>query len=129
VRLWLDYDRRYDPPAPVVPVLVSAPGSGRQAAVAALLDSGADCTALPVHLVRALGLPWIDWMQVEGVGARPRRAPVHAVELVVGRRRSLMRVIAIGREPLLGRDWMNGVRALLDGPALALRLDHPNETV
>jgi predicted aspartyl protease len=119
------YDGAYDPPAPVVPVLVSTPGGGRQIATTALLDTGADCTLLPVEIVRALTLPQVDWLRIEAAGGAPLRAPVYAAELVAGQRRSLARVVAFGREPLLGRDWLNRLRVTLDGPALTLSLQAP----
>jgi hypothetical protein len=104
-------------------MMVAAPGSGRQAVVPMLLDSGADCSLLPGQVVRALELPWIDWLTIEGVGSRPHRAGVYAAELAVGSRRTLVRVVAFGNEGLLGRDWMSGVRLGLDGPGLRLSID------
>ena len=121
----IGYDSSYEPPAPVVRVLISAPGHGRQVAATALLDTGADCTLLPAAIVRALTLPQVDWLRVAAVGGPPVQAPVYAAELVVGQRRSLARVVAFGGEPLLGRDWLNHLRLILDGPALTLSLQTP----
>jgi hypothetical protein len=61
----------------------------------------------------------------EAVGRHPSRAPVYAAELVAGKRRSLARVVACGREPLLGRGWLNRLRVTLDEPALTLFLQAP----
>jgi len=127
VKARFQYDGGYDPPAPAVPVLVSMPGGSRQIATTALLDTGADCTLLPAVIVRALALPQVDWLRIEAVGGPPLRAPVYAAELVVGQRRSLARVVAFGREALFGRDWLNRLRAVLDGPALTLSLQAPTQ--
>jgi predicted aspartyl protease len=122
------YDAAYDPPAPIVPLLVSVPGGGRQIATTALLDTGADCTLLPTGIVRALALPQVDWLRIETVGGPAVRASVHAAELGAGPWRALARVVGFGYESLLGRDWLNRLHVILDGPALTLFLQARSRT-
>ena len=49
------YDRSFDPPAPVVEVILGAPGIVPDRGVRALLDSGADQTTIPEGVARDLG--------------------------------------------------------------------------
>lgn len=51
----IEYDRRFDPPAPVVQVTVRhIVQQRRRVTVAALLDTGSDVTAIPASLVQRL---------------------------------------------------------------------------
>ena len=120
------YDPRFDPPAPVVAVAVSAPGAAAwRVVVPALIDSGADCTVLPESVVAAARLPQVGWLHLAGFGSSAIRVPRHLAFLQVGRRAASAQVGACGEEALLGRDWLNHWRVELDGPGLTLRLTDP----
>jgi predicted aspartyl protease len=114
------YDLTFDQPAPVVPLWVAAPGSRDGAVIPVILDSGADCTLVPQAVARALRLPAIDEIWIEGVGGTARRARVHAARVQLAQLRRLARVVGFGREAVLGRDLLNQLVARLDGPALEL---------
>jgi predicted aspartyl protease len=116
------YDRRYEPPAPVIPLLIASPLGGESLVLPALLDTGADCTLVPRAVARALHLPEIDEIAITGVGGGERRATVHAARLEFGGGSVLTRVAALGTESILGRDLLNRVVLRLDGPRLALSL-------
>jgi predicted aspartyl protease len=118
----LAYDRHYDPPAPMAPLLLAAPLGEEFVLVASLLDSGADCTLVPVAITRQLRLPQIDHVLVEGMTGGARRVPVHAAAVRFAGLRLLARVVAHGDEAIIGRDLLNRAVALLDGPRLALSL-------
>lgn len=121
------YDRTVDPPAPVVPIRVSTPSGQGGVLVHALLDSGADCTLVPEAVVRALGLPVVDRIWIEGVGGSARRAPVFAARVEFAHVARIARVVAVGSEAILGRDLLNAAVALLDGPALAVTFRPPSK--
>jgi predicted aspartyl protease len=87
-----------------------------------LVDSGADCTVVPRASARALGLPAVDRIWIEGVGGAARRATVHAAHVEFAGVRRLARVVAFGAEAILGRDLLNLTVARLDGPRLRLTL-------
>ena len=89
----------------------------------ALVDTGADCTLVPGEVARALRLPAVDEIWIEGVGGEARRAIVHAARVEFGHIRCLARVVAFGRDAILGRDLLNRTVARLDGPRLSLSLD------
>jgi len=57
---------------------------------------------------------------VVGVGGQTRRAPVYAARVRLAGLSCLARVIAFDGEALIGRDLLNRVIVLLDGPHLAL---------
>jgi len=92
-----------------------------------LVDSGADCTLIPQATARALRLPPIDEVWIEGVAGAARRATVHAARIEFARMRGLARVVAFGDEAILGRDLLNRAVARLDGPRLKLSLTGPTK--
>lgn len=112
----LPYDDRYEPPAPVLPVLISAPNAPGGIGVSALVDSGADVSVVPADVIRALGLPIVAWTEVRGYDGTSRRTEVHAATMQVEGLRTIVEVIGLGNEALIGRDVLNQVRIVLDGP-------------
>jgi len=116
------YDESEDPPAPVLPLLVAAPGGEEAVLVPSLVDTGADCTLVPSGIVRSLRLPLVDRLLVEGLGGAVRRAPVYAAVVHLAGQRCLTRVIAFDSEAIIGRDLLNRVAALLDVPRLTLSI-------
>lgn len=116
------YAGTLDPPAPVLPLRVAAPGSEAAVLLPAVVDTGADCTLIPRAISRRLDLPRVDRLLIEGVGGTARPAPVHAAWVEYAGRRVLARVVAFGEETILGRDLLNRVIVLLDGPGLRLSI-------
>lgn len=114
------YDAGLDPPGPVLPLRVAAPGSTEGVVLQVLVDTGADCTLVPQEVAHALGLPAIDHIWIEGLGGAARRATVHAARVEFARIGRLARVVAFGGEAILGRDLLNRAVALLDGPGLTI---------
>jgi predicted aspartyl protease len=108
----------YDPPAPVAMLRLGAPDSSATVLLRALIDTGADVTVVPAVVARKLRLPLVDHVTVRGVGGRPFRVGVHAASAEVAGLRCVARVVAFGREPILGRDLLNRLVVRLDGPAL-----------
>ena len=109
-----------DPPGPVVPLRLGPPGSEDTTLLRALVDTGADCTLVPLEVARALRLPVVDEVSIEGLGGEARRALVHAARAEFGGVSCLARVVAFGRESILGRDLLNRTTVCLDGPRLSL---------
>jgi predicted aspartyl protease len=106
----------------VVPLRLAAPEAAQGAVIPALVDTGADCTLVPVAAVDALQLPQIGSVWIQGVGPLKHRATVRAAQVEFGGLRCLADVTAFGDEAILGRDLLNRAVALLDGPGLALSL-------
>ncbi len=97
-----------------------APGTEDAALLSALVDTGADCTLVPREIARELRLPAVDEIWIERVGGEPRRAIVYAARVEFAHIACWARVVAFGREAILGRDLLNRTVARLDGPGLSL---------
>jgi predicted aspartyl protease len=121
------YDAALDPPAPILPLRLSAPGDPQGVLLPMLLDTGADCTLVPARIARELRLPWVDRLALSGVGGGTRQANVHAAYVELAGTRFLARVVAFQGEAILGRDVLNTLVAHLDGPALSFTLSTGRE--
>jgi hypothetical protein len=115
-------DTRFAPPAPVALVSVRSPDGNQSAMnVPMLIDSGADVTLLPDAVVATLGLIGTGerYQLVAFDGSTSESESVSADLLFLGRRfrgRFLLTESEVG---ILGRDVLNHLRLLFDGPALS----------
>lgn len=115
------YDAAYDPPFPAAPVVLRNSDEGlRSETLQALLDTGADGSLVPIaYLAEILAPPMTDTHIRSHWGER-RAAQLFAIDLELGSLR-LPGVFVIGDEQgseiVLGRNVLNKLRVLLDGPA------------
>lgn len=117
------FDDSYDPPMPVLPVHVSGvDADGPGVLLHAVVDTGADCSVIPERTARVLRLPIVDMISVQGFAGDGKPRPIYAARLRFDGHDMLARVIAFGREPLLGRDVLNLLILQLDGPGQKLRV-------
>jgi hypothetical protein len=124
-RQMIEYDRRFDPPAPVVQVTVRhIVQQRRRITAAALLDTGSDVTAIPATLVQRLQLIPFSRLQLEDVSGEIRTVLTYAVHLIIGELTlPRLEVIQTGLDQvILGRDVLNHLYVLLRGPELAFSL-------
>ena len=117
----LSYDAsHFDPPAPVARVTLRNPYSGATLSdVQLLLDTGADVTLLPRAAVERLGVPLLADQRYELMGFDGSKsfAPVVMLDMLFLRRAFRGRYLLIEEERgILGRDILNHVTVLLDGP-------------
>jgi predicted aspartyl protease len=111
------FDQSYNPPAPVLPVGIGGIDAGSPTTMLRMLvDTGADCTLIPVDVARALRLPLVDKVEVRGVGAAARPVSVHAAQVLIAGMRVVARLMAFEDEALLGRDILNRLAIEIDGP-------------
>lgn len=123
------FDPSFDPPAPVLPVRIGGIDDHDPAAMLRMLvDTGADCTLIPVKIARSLRLPVVDRTEIQGVGSKSQAANVHAARIRLGSLRVLARVVALGEECLIGRDILNRVVMQLDGPNETLQVTTKSAT-
>jgi hypothetical protein len=118
------YDRaRFEPPAPVALVTLRAPDTDAEIPdVPMLLDSGADVTLVPLSVMSSLGLSAIPGKHRELVAfdGSTSFASVARLELRFCRRTFRGQFPLIDQEwGILGRNVLNVVPILLDGPNLA----------
>jgi hypothetical protein len=114
------------PPIPILPIQLSAPEAkqGLQLTTSAILDTGSDCTLLPIPLLQRVQA------QITGNAIKiPVGGNVAlAIPYVVGigfDQRSLVSfpvfgcaVAELGEMPIIGRDLMNGYKIEFDGVQL-----------
>ena len=113
---------RFSPPAPLALVTFRNMATGASASdVPMLLDSGADVSLVPRQVVRALGVAMDAAAVHELMGFDGNRSVAQAVNLdmVLLARKFRGRFLLIDQEcGILGRDILNHVSLLLDGPNL-----------
>jgi hypothetical protein len=123
------YAAEFNPPAPFVQVTLGNPTTGEQRqAIPAQVDTAADRTVLPEAVALSLHLNRIGETVIGGFGGTITVVPLYGVLLGVHTfPPRLIEVLAHPEEQwvLLGRDVLNQLRSLLDGPATALEIDEP----
>jgi predicted aspartyl protease len=116
-----NYDAsHFDPPAPVAHVTLRNPHNGATVSdVLLLLDTGADVTLLPRMAVERLGVPLLANQRYELMGFDGSKsfASVVMLDTIFLQLAFRGRYLLIEEERgILGRDILNHVMVLLDGP-------------
>lgn len=118
-----DYDDvSFSPPAPVARVTLRRPGSNATVSdVVMLIDSGADVTLLPRSSVDLLDIKANpeETCQLMSFDGSTTISQVVQVDLIFLRKTFKGRFLLIdGKTGILGRDVLNHIALLLDGPYL-----------
>lgn len=122
----MDYDLSIFPPAPRLEIrLVAQPHGATYGPIAAFVDTGADATIVPLSIVRELQAGVVTFKTVRGYAGGRRTVRTYLVDVEIGPF-TLPGVEIVGDtaadEILLGRDVLNKLRLLLDGPARRTQL-------
>ena len=113
------YDASFDPPAPLLSVVLTGVIRSRpQMRLPALIDTGADVTAVPLTAVNHLRLYAVARLEVEGIHADITTVNIYPVRLsVAGERFREIEAVPTGQPfIILGRDWLESYYLLLNGP-------------
>jgi hypothetical protein len=119
---------RFDPPAPIAQVKLRNPASGTVVSDVLLVDSGADISLLPRKAIVELGiiLGTGPSYEVTGFDGTKSLVPAVNVDMMFLRRFFKGRYLVIGDDQgILGRDVLNHIALLLDGPGLSWEEHRP----
>jgi hypothetical protein len=115
------YNSDFDPPMPIVDVLLIEPHSGETSGPhRALIDSGSDGTLVPVNLLAQIGARSVGSGRLTWLWQESRRVKTYIMELQVGPHRlPAIRVAGVpaGTDLVLGRNVLNRLLVTLNGPA------------
>ncbi len=115
------YDTSYQPPFPVARVILYNSEEGlRTAPKNALLDTGSDGSLVPIAYLRQIFAPALTDTRIRSHWGEWRSAQLFVVDLELDNLR-LPGVFVVGDEQgdeiVLGRNVLNKLRLVLDGPA------------
>jgi predicted aspartyl protease len=111
----------YLPAAPVVEIRLGAPGTETSSGfLGAFVDTGADATLVPMAHLRQVRARKVDQAVLRSQWGERWAVTLYAVALEINHNHfAAIRVVGdeIGDEVILGRNVLNRLRLLLDGPA------------
>ncbi len=120
------YDRSYVPPAPRLTVRLAVPDeSFSETELSALVDTGADVTIMPARLIEPLDIQADNRKILRSPWGERRPVNVYLLDVGIGDiRLPLMEIVADdrGNEVILGRNVLNRLKMVLDGPRQLLEL-------
>jgi len=122
----MDYDFSIFPPAPRLEIrLIAQPHGTAHGPISGFVDTGADATIVPIAIVRQLRAGVVTLKTVRGYTGGRRTVRTYLVDIEVGPF-TLPGIEIVGDdatdEILLGRDVLNKLRLLLDGPGRRTQL-------
>ena len=118
--LRIAFSTLFTPPAPVVAVdLVTLDGSAAVSGVAAIVDTAADRTIIPLDFLHQLKLRPVAQARAQGFGTAPFVVDVYELRVVIPNVCDvIVRAVEHANETkiLLGRDVLNQLAFTFDGP-------------
>jgi hypothetical protein len=113
------YDKGFEPPALILPVALAGVVRPRpKVTVQALIDTGADVTAVPATLKDRLKLYCFSQLQLEDARGVKESEYTYEVSLFVAELAPIIMEVLLAPFPfvILGRDWLQNHYLLLNGP-------------
>lgn len=116
------YDKAYEPPAPVIQVVVRTPYAA-SSPLPAFIDSGADSTIVPLSVLQQIGARYIDKRNLIGITGLGQTVGLYPILIQIGEEIIYgIEAADHGDEIVLGRDVLNQITVILDGPLLTCEL-------
>jgi len=111
-------------------MFVSHPDRAKRLSIRAIVDSGSSLTALPLRVLKSLGAPVYDRLDISGYDNRLSKMPTYIVAIeIVDQFLWPLEVVGLTRDvAILGRDVLNQFVVALDGPALTFEMHLPPKT-
>lgn len=117
-----DYNRSYDPAAPVIPVTVKT-AYGASPLLPAFLDTGADGSMIPVEVLQQIGARYSDKRLLSGITGAGEVVGLYLVQIQLESETIYgIEAAGYGSEIILGRDVLNQLELLLNGPTLTIEI-------
>lgn len=120
------YDSGYVPSAPCLDIRLGAPDeSFVEQPLKALVDTGADVTIVPARYIEPLGLQIDNRKALRSSWGERRPVNVYLLDVGIGDLRLPLIEIVVddrGSEAILGRNVLNRLVMVLDGPKQTLQL-------
>ena len=120
------YNPRLYPPAPYVEIWLGIPDESlKLGPLQALVDTGSDATILPYRLIRPLRLQIDDRKFLRSPWGARHRVDIFLLDIdIAGGRLPVAEVVADtqGDEVIVGRNVLNMLRVILDGPKRLLEI-------
>ena len=113
------YSRNYYPPSPVLEVRLAVPNGERVGPLPALVDTGADGTLVPLEYLLDILAPSTDEALMRSQWGEGRLVHLYLVDVEInGDTLPGLEVVGdeMTREIILGRDVLNKLNLVLDGP-------------
>jgi len=116
------YDTAFAWPFPSLPVVIhQIESEAATSSLPTMLDTGADVTLVPVAYLQAIQADEIYTARLRSHWGESRPVTIHLVDLeIAGQRLPAVEVVAddLGEDVLLGRNVLNKLILLLDGPRI-----------
>lgn len=124
--LTFDYDNSYYPSAPVMEITIQdADVSEHKITFVALVDSGADASMIPIHILETIDATYITTKAMRGIMGPANPVDMYLVTIEIGEAIvPMVEVIALqqGAEAIVGRDVLNHLVVTLNGLANMLEI-------
>lgn len=117
----------FEPPALVmeVEILHPNPQDKRIIRKKALIDTGADISAIPAELRNEWDLNKTGEVTVAGFGNEPSKCPTYDVRIIINGFFNKIIAVVTNQELLLGRDILNALKLCANGKSQLFTLEDP----
>ncbi|MEZ4620264.1 MAG: hypothetical protein R2867_32810 [Caldilineaceae bacterium] len=120
-----DYESTYDPAMPIIEINIGAVGASPMLMINALIDSGADGTIIPLHVLKQIGARKYQKKWLRTITGQRVQIDLYLIVVQLGGMQPVRLAVAGDpqlNEAVVGRDLLNQLVVKLDGPAMAVEV-------